>query len=204
MTERNFPKRKRDPSMEVINLSDDSESKMEVDKEIGEDEEVLLVNLSEEDSVLKKLPNLKKKKGHGFVNFMVNLDSDNEDEDMLSEEDDPDANEEGNETTNTEIVKLDENSNSSNDCKENKTEDTESKEETLWTEEETQLANALWNEVNPKEIYQVKGWWYHMYSGWSTPLREPSDEFTADAVICTLALSMELCSGFKIYTSNCT
>ena len=54
MTERNPPpKRKRDPSTEVIILSDNSENKMEIDKEIEMDEEVLSVNLSEEDLVLK-------------------------------------------------------------------------------------------------------------------------------------------------------
>ena len=93
MTKRSpSPKRKREPPREVIILSDDSNSKMEVDKEIGEEEEVLSVDSSEDDLVLKKVPTPKKKKRRGFVNFMADLDSDKEDEDMFSEENDLDDN----------------------------------------------------------------------------------------------------------------
>ena len=44
------------------------------------------------------------------------------------------------------------------------------------------LATALWNGANPKEIYHLKGRWFHMYSGRSSPLRDPCDDFIADAV----------------------
>ena len=105
------PKRKRDPSTELIILSNDSETKMDIDNETKLNEEFLEVESSKEDSVLKKLPATKKKKGHGFVNFMIDLDSDDEDEDMFSVENDQDTKEEENETTNEDIVKLDEKSN---------------------------------------------------------------------------------------------
>ena len=184
MTKRSpSPKRKREPATEVIILSDDSDSKMEVDKEISEEEEVLLVDSSEDDSVLKKLPTPKKKKGRGFVNFMADFDSDNEDKDMFSEDNDLDDNEDGSKTNNEDIVKVDENTNDSNDFEEYKKEDTESEEETFWMEEETQLAIALWNDFDPKEVYHVRGRWYHnMYSGRSTLLRDPSNEFMVEAV----------------------
>ena len=94
---------------------------MEVDNEIGEEEEVLSVDLSEDDSLLKKLPTpKKKKKGCGFVNFMADLNSFDEDKDMISEDNDLDANEDGSKTNNGDIVEVDKNSNDSNDLKDYK------------------------------------------------------------------------------------
>ena len=182
MARKPSPKRKRDPHSEVIVLSDDSESKMDIDTDIEKDEDNLVEDSSEEDSVLKKLPTPKKKKGRNFVDFMAALDSDEEDEDMLLEPNDQDSDKEDNEPTNTEIVKLDAKSNDSNDCDEKVYEDQDSNDDSFWTEDEVQLATALWNEVNLKEVFQVKGRWNHMYSGRSAPLRDPSSDFIADAV----------------------
>ena len=183
MTKRNSPpKRKRNPKKEIIVLSGDSEDTMDIDKDNRKMENDIATESSEDDSVLKKLPTPKKKKGRRDVNFMVELDSDDEDEDMLADPHVQDDDVEMDEPTNTDIVEVDEKPDDQNDSEENAIDD-DSEDEEFWTEEEMKLATALWNDANPKEIYQVKGRWYHMYSGRTSPLRDPSDDFISEAVM---------------------
>ena len=76
------PKRKRGSSDEVIILDEDGDSKMDIESKTEPGEEVISVESSEDDEVLKKLPAPKRTKGRSFVNFMdYDSDDDEEEED---------------------------------------------------------------------------------------------------------------------------
>ena len=176
------PKRKRDPD-EVIALSGNSEEHMDIDTESKKDEKDTLEDSSEEDSILKQILKPKKRKGRRHVDFMADMDTDDEEEDMEIDLNDRDADEtERKPSADTEIIELDDQSDSTNDRYENKNEEEESDDELFWSKEEERLATALWNEADPEDIYRVNGSWYHKYSGRTAPLRDPCNEFIADAV----------------------
>ena len=123
------PKRKRGTSNEVIILDDDSDSKMDIDNGTGLRDEVISVESSEDDEILKKLPASKRKKGRSFVNFMdydSNDDEDGKDNDVESEVDAPDADDA---SEDDKIIETDENIDATNDKDEHKKGFTESDEE---------------------------------------------------------------------------
>ena len=170
------PKRKRDNSTEeIIILDDDSDNKTSNKYESESHKEIYSIESSEEDEILQKLPAPRKKKGRRFVDFMDF--SDDEDEDMKLDDDDQDADEMIHEST--KIVET-ENPEDTNDNVDRM--DTDSDDDEFWTKDEVKLAVALWNDADPTQITYLKGRWYHMYSGRNAPLRDPSDEFIADAV----------------------
>ena len=170
------PKRKRETT-EIIILDEDSDSKMDIDNEERVKDKVILVESSEDDAVLKNLLASKRTKGRSFVNFM-DFDSDNDEDDNVDFE----ANASNADDSNDEddLAGTHENTNASND--KHKTGFTESDEELFWTEDETKLAVALWNDTEPDQINFVNRRWYYMFSGRTAPLRYPSEDFTADAV----------------------
>ena len=106
-------------------------------------------------------------------------DRDDEDNDVESKVDAPDADDV---SKDGKIIKTDENTIPTNDKDKHNKGFVESDEELFWTEDETKLAVALWNNMEPNQITHVKGRWYHMYSGRTSPLRYLKEDFMADAV----------------------
>ena len=145
---------------------------MDVISDKGKEEVISLE--SSEDEILKKLPTPKRQQGRRNVNFLADLNLDDDDEDMEETKNDQNADE------NVQILEIPgnqtDNENSNSAIQSEKKEDSldKSNKESFWTEDEMKLAVALWNDLEPHQIHHIKGRWYHMYSSHTAPLRDPS------------------------------